>query len=243
MRYEIMIVKEYMTGNPITVDEGLSVLEAADLMKKNKVRRFPVLRNDELVGIVTDRDLRSAGPSQVISLDGYERELMPELYGLLTKVKIKDIMCRDLITINPEKTIVTAAVLMLKHKISGVPVVNSKREIVGIITESDIFKALVDFSGSQLGKILLGFHIEDRPGSIKEVMDVIRGHGGRPASILSTYRAEDPQFRRVYIRIMDHPAVDLKALEKDLRQRFELLFVMEDFEEVTKCGLKDKPDV
>ena len=223
-----MLIKEYMTPDPITVDEGISIMEAADLMKKRTVRRFPVVRGKELVGIVTDRDLRSAAPSQVISFDAYERQLMPELHDLLAKIKVKDIMCRKVITVGPEQTIVMAAHLMLRHRISGLPVLDSGGRLVGIITEGDIFKALVDLSGARLGRTLLVFRLEDRPGSIKEVADLVRAHEGRLASILTSYTPADPQFRRVYIRIRDLPPGKLQALEDALEKNCGLLHTVQD---------------
>ena len=114
-----MLVREYMTPNPMSVNEDSSILEAAELMKKYKVRRFPVLRDEALIGIVTDRDLRSAAPSQVISFDAQERELMPELHSLLSGITVKEVMSRKVITIRPEQTIVAAAQLMLQHRMSG----------------------------------------------------------------------------------------------------------------------------
>jgi len=221
-----MLIKEFMTSNPITVGEEVTVIEAAELMKRNKVRRFPVLRNNELIGIVSDRDIRSAGPSQVISFDEYERELFPDLYDLLAK--IKDIMSRHVVTISPEKTILTAAILMLKHHISGIPVVDTQGKLLGLITEEEIFKALVDFSGSHLGKTLFGLNLDDRPGAAKEVADVIMEHGGRVASFLNAYLKEDLELRRVYVRMMDQPAIDMDALKEDLQKKFELLFMIRD---------------
>jgi acetoin utilization protein AcuB len=223
-----MLIKEYMTPQPITVEEGISVIDAAKSMKENNVRRFPVLRGDALVGIVTDRDLRSAGPSQVISFDAAERELMPELHSLLSQISVKEIMSRHVITVDPEQTIVTAAVLMLKHRISGLPVVDSKGALVGIVTEKDIFKVLVDFSGINLGKTVLAFRLKDRPASIKEAADAIREHDGRLASILTSYSEEDPGFRRVYFRIRDLPSEKLQALRRALEENFELLYVIQD---------------
>ena len=223
-----MLVKNFMTPNPITVNEEMSVLETAELMKRNKVRRFPVLQNNELVGMVTDRDVRSAGPSQVISFDKAERKLLPNLYDLLSKITILDIMSRNIIVIGPDKTIITASLIMLKHKISGLPVVDDQKNLVGILTQGDIFKAMVNFSASHLGKTLCGFTLEDRPGIVKEVADVIRRHGGRIASILSSSMKEDKQLRHVYIRIMDDPAVDREALKKELGKSFKLIFMIED---------------
>ncbi len=223
-----MLIKEYMTPDPITAAEDMSVMEAADLMKKRRVRRFPVVREKDFVGIVTDRDLRSAAPSQVISFDAYERQLMPELYDLLAKIRVKDIMCSEVITVGPEQTIVMAAQLMLRHRISGLPVMDSGGKLVGIITEGDIFKALVDLSGARLGRTLLVFRLEDRPGSIKEVADVVRAHEGSLASILTSYTPADPQFRRVYIRIRDLPPEKLQVLQDALEKKCGLLQMIQD---------------
>ena len=223
-----MLIQEYMTLDPTTVNEDTSIIDAAKLMKEMKCRRLPVLRGDELVGIVTDRDLRSAAPSQVISFDAEERSLMPELHALLAKIKVGEIMSTDLISVDPEQTIVTAAVLMLKHRISGLPVVDAKDGFVGIITQGDIFKVLVDFSGISLGNTVLAFRLEDRPASIKEAADAIREHDGRLASILTSYASADPGFRKVYFRIRDLPSEKLQALRKELEKSFELLYVIED---------------
>jgi acetoin utilization protein AcuB len=223
-----MLVRDYMTPHPMSVDEETSVIKAAELMKERKVRRFPVVRDSELIGIVTDRDVRSAAPSQVISFDAQERQLMPELHALLSAMKIRDVMSRHVITIHPEQTIVAAALLMLKHRISGLPVVDSQGRLAGIITEADVFKVLVDLAGVHSGKTVLAFRLEDRPGSIKEVADVIRKHGGRLASILTSYSPAEEDFRRVYIRIRDLPAEELQVLEKTLRDKFELLYVVND---------------
>lgn len=223
-----MLVKEYMTPDPVTVNGELSIVEAAELMKEKEVRRFPVMQGGKLIGIVTDRDLRSAAPSQVISFDSQERQLMPELHAFLSKIKIKDIMAHGVVTVGPEQTIVGAAQLMLRHRVSGLPVVDSRGRLLGIITETDIFKVLVDLSGSSSGKTTFALHLEDRPGSIREVADRIRAGGGRLASILTSYNLADPDFRRVYIRIMDLPAEQLQALEDDLRENFELLYASRD---------------
>jgi acetoin utilization protein AcuB len=223
-----MLVKEYMTPNPMTVSEDSSILETAELMKRHRVRRFPVLRDDQLIGIVTDRDLRSAAPSQVVSFDAQERELMPELHSLLSGITVKEVMSRDVITIHPEQTIVAAAQLMLKHRMSGIPVVDSGGQLRGIITETDIFKVLVDLSGVSSGRTTFAFQLEDRAGSIKEVADVIRRHGGLVASILTSHTLAAPEFRRVYIRVGDLPAEKLRALEEDLRKQADLLYMIED---------------
>jgi acetoin utilization protein AcuB len=223
-----MLIKDFMTANPITVKEEISVIDAAELMKRHQVRRFPVLRNNELVGIVSDRDVRSAGPSQVIRFDKAERELLPDLYALLSKIEVRDIMSRNVLEIGPDKTILTASRMMLKHKVTGLPVVDDQKNLVGIITQGDIFKVMVDFSAGHLGKTLFGLTLEDRPDIVKDVADVIRGHGGRIASLMSSYVAGDKQLRQVFIRIMDDPALDREVLKKELADKFTLLFMIED---------------
>jgi acetoin utilization protein AcuB len=222
-----MLVRDYMTPNPIIITENISVINAVEMMKKHQVHRFPILRSDKLVGIVTDRDVRSAGPSQVISFDKAERTLLPELYDLLTKMRVKDIMSPNVHVIDPEKTIVTASLMMLKLKVSGLCVVDEQKNLVGILTQGDIFKAMVDLSASHLGKTLIGLSLEDRPGIIKEVADVIRKHNGRIASILTSMKGEK-QLRQVYLRIMENPRIDLKALKTELGNNYNLLFVIED---------------
>jgi acetoin utilization protein AcuB len=223
-----MLVREYMTPQPVSVSEDTSVIDAADLMKEKKFRRFPVLRGDKLVGVVTDRDVRSAAPSQVISFDDEERKLMPELHSLLARVKVGEIMSRDVITIDPDQTVVTAALLMLEYRISGLPVVDCEGKLVGIMTDGDVFKVLVDLSGIRLGNTVLAFRLEDRPASIKEAADGIREHDARLASILTSYDAADPGFRRVYFRIRDLPSKELQVLKEEMEKRFELLYVIQD---------------
>jgi CBS domain-containing protein len=105
-------------------------------MKECNIRRLPVVENGRLVGIVTLGDIREASPSAATSLSIYE------LNYLLSRLTIGQIMTRDPITITPDTSIEAAARLMLEHKIGGLPVVDGTR-VVGIITESDIFRLLV----------------------------------------------------------------------------------------------------
>ena len=224
-----MLVKKYMTPNPICLSEEISVTEAAMQMKEKGVRRFPVVRDDELIGIVTDRDLRSAAPSAVISFDEKERELLPELHDFLSNTSIKDIMSKDVAAVRIEDTMMKAAYIMCKNKISGLPVLGSRGEIAGIVTESDLFKALIDVSGIRQGKVVFGFRVENRAGSVNEVADVIRGHGSRLISILSSDSSpDDPGHRDVYIRIQDIPEENLQILKNELEKKFTLLMMAQD---------------
>jgi CBS domain-containing protein len=125
-----------MTSDPITIDPRTTIPEAGRLMKECNIRRLPVVENGRLVGIVTLGDIREATPSQATSLSIYE------LNYLLSRLTVGEIMTRDPIAIAPDTSIDAAARLMLEHKIGGLPVVDNGK-VVGIITESDIFRLLV----------------------------------------------------------------------------------------------------
>jgi len=133
------LVKDWMSQDVITIDGDACCLpEAHRLMADNKIRRLPVVdKHGRLVGIVTRGDVRGAEPSQATSLSIWE------LNYLLANLKIADIMTPNPVTVSENSTIGEAANLMLEHKVSGLPVVNGARQLVGIITESDIFRMVV----------------------------------------------------------------------------------------------------
>jgi CBS domain-containing protein len=133
------LVRDWMTVNPITVIPRTTLPEAHQLMKESNIRRLPVVDHGRLVGIVTLGDVREAQPSIATSLSIYE------LNYLLSKLTVDKIMTRNPVTISPEASIREAARLMLEHKIGGLPVMDGER-LVGIITESDIFRVLAQES-------------------------------------------------------------------------------------------------
>ncbi len=129
-------VLEWMTPNPITISPKTTLPEAQKLMKERKIRRLPVVDDGKLVGIVTQNDLFHAGPSQATSLS------IHELNYLLDKLTVDKFMTRKVHTVLPSSSIRDAAGLMLQYRISGLPVLSAGR-VVGIITESDIFRLLI----------------------------------------------------------------------------------------------------
>lgn len=131
------LVKDWMTRNVVTITPDTTLPEAHRLMTEKRVRRLPVVKDDRLVGIITLGDVRGAEPSGATSLSIWE------LNYLLSQLKIEEIMTHNLITISPNATIGQAAEVMLEHKVSGLPVVDGERKLVGIITESDIFRMVV----------------------------------------------------------------------------------------------------
>ncbi len=126
-----------MTPKVVTVTPETALPDAHRLMSENEIRRLPVVKNGRLVGIVTRGDVRGAEPSEATSLSIWE------LNYLLARLKVSEIMTPKPVTVSPDATISEAAQLMLDNKISGIPVVDKDESVVGIITESDIFRLVV----------------------------------------------------------------------------------------------------
>ncbi|MCD6551357.1 CBS domain-containing protein, partial [Thermotoga sp.] len=129
-----MLVKDFMTKNPITIAPETSFSEALKLMKQNKIKRLIVMKDNKIVGIVTEKDLLYASPSKVTTLNIWE------LHYLLSKLKIEEIMTKNVITVNENTPIEDAARIMEEKDISGLPVVDGTGNLVGVITQTDIFK-------------------------------------------------------------------------------------------------------
>lgn len=134
-------VKEWMTANVISVSSDTPISVAHQIMKKNSVRRLPVIDNGALVGVITIGDVREASPSDATTLSIWE------LNYLWAQLTVDKVMSKRVITVTPETPIVEAARLMLENKISGIIVVSDAKEVVGVVTESDIFKMLVKMQG------------------------------------------------------------------------------------------------
>lgn len=130
------LVRDWMSANPLTIGPKTSLHDAHKLMRERHVRRLMVVENDKLIGIVTLGDVQMAEPSSATSLSIFE------LNYLLAKLTIDEIMTRNPITVQVSATVRDAAKLMLDHTIGGLPVMDDDK-LVGIITESDIFRVLV----------------------------------------------------------------------------------------------------
>ena len=217
-----MLVKGWMTTDVISVDGETSLMKASLLMKEHNIRRLPVVRKGKVVGIVTDTDLKEASPSKATTLDIYE------INYLLSEIKVKELMSKEVIYVEPDETVEFAAVLMLENKISGLPVVNRQQNLIGVITQTDIFKALIHISGVYSGDTQFALCLEDTPGSVKEVGDVIRSRGGRIVSILTSYDLADEGYRNVYFRIRPMPHNDLAKLVHMLEEKFTVLYTVKE---------------
>lgn len=178
-----MFVRMWMSTDVVTVEADTPILEARDVMKQRNVRRLPVLKQGKLVGIVTQGDIQEAGPSDATSLSIWE------LNYLLARTKVADIMTKedDLITVSPDDPVEQVALLMRERKVGGLPVVEGHK-LAGIITESDIFAVLLSVMGVRKGGSRITLALEDTPGKLAEVLDVIKRHD---ANVLSLVTCED----------------------------------------------------
>ncbi len=217
-----MQVQNWMSSEVITVEENTSVIKVIQILEENDIRHLPVVRNGELVGMITDRDIKDASPSKVTTLKAHE------LYYLLAELKAKDIMQPDPVTILPQQTMEIAAVKMLEHKVTGIPVVSDKGKLLGIISQGDVFKVLISITGIYQGGVQFAFNLEDRPGTIKEVADVIREENGQIVSILSTSDTADEGYRHVFFRIKRVSEDRLNRMIKRMEAKFMLLYVIKD---------------
>ena len=216
-----MLVKNWMSKPAITIDADASMHDAIKLLKNHNIKMLPVLEKGRLVGIVTDRDLKRASASDATSLE------IHELLYLISKIKIKEIMTKNPIKVPEDYTVEETAEILLKHNISGVPVIDQHHNIVGTITQNDVFRILISLTGAEKRGIQFGMELEDRPGSIKEVADVIREYGGRMASILTSYNMAPEGFRRVYIRMYGIDRFKLNRLKEALKAKARLLYLVD----------------
>ena len=139
-----MLVKNRMSYPIITVEPDMPIMEALNLMRTKNIRRMPVVEaNGKLIGIISDKDLLNAGPSQATSLSVWE------INYLVGKITVKKVMTKNVLTISEDTPIEEAARIMVDNKVGGMPVMRGK-EIVGVITESDLFKVLLELMGNRI---------------------------------------------------------------------------------------------
>ena len=173
-----MFVRDRMSSPAVTIGVNTAFPDALGLMREHRFRRLPVVnRQGKLVGIVSERDLLHAAPSAATSLSMWEMQYM------LAKLHVRDIMTAEVITTTPDTPIEDAAGLMVEHRIGGLPVVSGRGEVVGIITETDIFRTFVEmFAGGRAG-VRLALSVPEQKGVLLELCEAIDDLGGRIVSI------------------------------------------------------------
>ncbi len=211
-----MFVKDWMTKKVFTVMPDDSVSTAARILKEKNIKHLPVVKNDKIKGIISDRDIKEYIPSKATSLDVYE------LHYLLAKTRVKEIMKKKVITTTPDTPIEEAALTMLEKNIGSLPVLE-KGQLVGIISDRDIFRVVVDITGIRHGGHRIYAVVEDRPGSIKDVADIIRKYGFSLQSILTSYEGVKEGLRKVVIRTKGKG--NFRALKAELEGTFKSVII------------------
>jgi acetoin utilization protein AcuB len=182
-----------MMRNPVWVDENDSMKKAMDLLKDREIRHLPVLKDGEkLVGIVTERDIKQASPSPATALE------IREIYYLLDKVKVKQIMTRRPYTVSASAPIEEAALIMREKKIGCLPVVEDGR-LVGILTETDILDAFIESMGVSGPGYRVELALPNRPGMLYEVLKLMKDFDANIVSV-ATAAHDDPEMKILILR-------------------------------------------
>jgi acetoin utilization protein AcuB len=216
-----MLVKNWMSTPVITIDIDASMQEAMKLLRENNFRMLPVMKQGQLVGVVTDRDLKRASASDATSLE------IHELLYLMNKIKVSGIMTPNPITIPHNYTVEETTQILLENRISGAPVVSAENDVIGVITQVDLSRLLISLTGVGKKGIQFAFRLEDRAGSIREVCDLIRSHGGRIISLLTSYDHVPAGYRKVYVRSYEIDRERLDQLLATLREKTSLLYMID----------------
>jgi len=200
-----MKVRDRMSENVRTVGMDTNINEAFSVMKEKNIRRLPVVEKGKLMGIITLSDLNQAAPSSATTLS------IHELNYLLAKTTIKDVLPKkqQVITIGPENYIETAAKVMRKNRISGLPVIENN-QLVGIVTETDIFDAFIDILGVKKTHSRIDLFTADRPGTIAAITGMIAEKGKNILNTVVYFDAKKDQYKMI-VRIEELDNEDVVA--------------------------------
>ncbi|MEZ0343944.1 MAG: CBS domain-containing protein [Caldimicrobium sp.] len=244
-----MLVKDWMSEHVVTLDENTSIMKAVQVLKEHKIRRIPVTRDGKLSGIVTDRDIKEVTPSKIATFEVHE------LYYLLSELKLKDIMTKDPITVYPDDTVEYAAVLMLENKISGLPVINREGYVVGIITQTDIFKLFVNITGIYYSPYQISLLI-NHPNELTGLFEIFKKLGVSLYSLLTwkeemAFPIEDDQKeiksehkRLVFIRPEDVNKEKFEALVGEIKKKFKVFYaIKEDITKLPQRKIKEEEKI
>ena len=198
-----MFVSRSMTRNVVTVDQEAGIIDAQELMAQNNIRHLPIINNDQqLIGIVTDRDIRSALPYHFYDVPQNEREKIGTL-------KVKDVMTKDPISISPTYTIQDALLLIQNSKVGALPVVDDDRRLKGIISVRDLLRAFINVLGIGEPGTLLCILVEEKVGQLKRIVDAITEENISFGSVLVA-RYWDTNKRAVFTYLLTQNVAHVK---------------------------------
>lgn len=204
-----MLVGNRMTSGPVVVTQDVSVDKALRLMHSENIRRLPVVDKDgKLVGIVSELDLLKVSPSPATTLSIYE------IPYLLSKIKMQDVMTKNVFTVTEDTMLEDAACIMADNKVGGLPVMRGG-DLVGIITETDLFKVFVEMLAARDEGVRLSVLIPDEKGTLAKITGVIAGMGGNILA-LGTIMSDDPTTYLLTLRVADVPQKELVAAMEEM---------------------------
>lgn len=208
-----MFVSDWMTKKVYTVTPDDNVTAAIKLLKEKKIKHLPVVKNDTIItGILSDRDIKDYTPSKATTFE------IRELNYILFTTKVKEIMVKKVITASPSMAIEEAAMVMYDNNIGCLPVVDQSK-LVGIISDKDLFRVLVDITGVRHGGNRFYVVMKDKPGVTGEVLDIVKKHGFTLDSVLTTYEGVKKGYKRVVVRTIGK-AGDLDKAQGELNKLF-----------------------
>jgi acetoin utilization protein AcuB len=200
-----MLVRERMSRHPITIAPDTSLPDALETMRREKVRRLPVLsKQGTLEGIVLEKDLLYASPSPATSLSVHE------LNYLVAKIKVKDLMTTNVITCVEDTPIEEAARMMVDNHISGLPVMRGD-VLVGMITESDLFKIFMELLGARAWGLRVSVKIQEGRGVLANLTHELASRGANIVA-LGTFWGDDPTNREIAFKVQGIERKELEAI-------------------------------
>ena len=207
-----MFVGERMSRPVISVSPDTPINDALAMFKKEHIRRTPVIKDGKLIGIVSERDLLNAAPSSATTLSVWEMNY------LISKVKVKDVMSKKVISVNKDTPIEEAARIMADKKIGGMPVLD-RDKVVGMITETDLFKVFLELMGARDKGIRVTATIEEKPGELAKVTKAIAGAGGNFISF-GFFDGDDPTTKVLTFKVAGMKKEDVRKALKDVVKKF-----------------------
>ncbi len=210
-----MLVGERMSKPIITVSQDMPINDAINLMKKERIRRAPVVKDGKLVGIVSDKDLLNASPSPVTTLSIWEMNYM------LSKITVSEVMTKNVMTVDEDTPIEQAARIMADNKIGGLPVMRDGN-VIGIITETDLFKLFIEMLGARELGVRVTVLIDEKPGMLAKLTKVIAEAGG-DFMAFGMFSGENPTNRIVTFKVrnMDKDGVK-KAIDPVVKEIIDM---------------------
>ena len=188
-----MLVGERMSHPVITVRPDMPIVDALNMMKREHIRRAPVIKDGKLVGIVSDKDLLNASPSPATSLSVWEMNY------LLSKIIVKDVMTKEVLTVSEDTPLEEAARIMADNKIGGLPVVRDS-VVVGIITETDLFKIFLELMGARELGVRVTALVHEERGQLARLTQAIAKAGGNFLAF-GVFSGEDSTNRLVTFKV------------------------------------------